>query len=906
MIFVDKKIDLKIIELDTLILMILFYLYRTTVPFFKFPFILLLSGLILLSLFKYKGRIRATLNKFSRIFFLSILLFAVMVFAFFNSNKLYLIIFKDIINASTLLFLFFFMTLYIKNKIDLTMFLKRFIGFIIFFAVIISIRLLFSFLNIFPGTGDAVDSSFSLTAMSLDNNFATLPVFFGFIGVFYLLPEDKSLFRKIALNSLLILFSFTVIASGSRRGLITLTGITSSILLVQLFSFRRNENSLLRQFALGSRWYIMSIIILLVLLMGIIFIVPVTIKRSALNKLGIPVSTYKQVVSNQLYKYGTFFTNRGSEDFLHIIWPEKPDPKFPDSGWATKIGSNIFPLYGKNSEIIPDNSTGFKMDKKCNASTWVNNAYSYTDISMLFQGKIETESNEFFYASVYCYVSEDFDGTWARIAAEGKANGKVIQEYDMTRKGEWQKLSISFKSEGEISPVYLYWAKFGCTDFTSLKGYVIYAYPEYKTIKTDPKDPNTGWGSNIGTSVFPLTGNNSEIIPENSIGFRMDKTCNPATWDNNAYSFSNISCLFEDKSENAVNVQFTASVFCFVSNDFDGTWVRISAEGDASGNIVHEYDLRKKGIWQKLQIEFTALSNQPPVYLYWSKFKTTNFSSLNGYVIFAYPQYVKLSTKDKISKHYPDQIECNPVIYNESSVSNKYLIAWSESRSRLTNTLTTKHDCKTTFEEICHDNHYLTCEQNFNFQNQAGLFPYPFLELVKLSEKLNQDIVRRFAAKLISEDTTYYAYKKNLEVDTITNKFIGERIMRWQFAVEIFKKEYNLKQKLFGGGFNFLSWFGFRFLNDKTECDYPHNPFLTIILYTGIIGLIIYLVFFLKIISYYIKRLREYYIFAIFFIITFFFSFFSAGSPFDPPVMGFFSILPFFINYISNLNPEDS
>jgi hypothetical protein len=331
--------------------------------------------------------------------------------------------------------------------------------------------------------------------------------------------------------------------------------------------------------------------------------------------------------------------------------------------------------------------------------------------------------------------------------------------------------------------------------------------------------------------------------------------------------------LFEDKSENAVNVQFTASVFCFVSNDFNGTWVRISAEGDASGNIVHEYDLRKKGTWQKLQIEFTALSNQPPVYLYWSKFKTTNFSSLNGYVIFAYPQYVKLSTKDKISKHYPDQIECNPVIYNESSVSNKYLIAWSDSRSRLTNT---------------------------------GFFPYPFLELVKLSEKLNQDIVRRFAAKLISEDTTYYAYKKNLEVDTITNKFIGERIMRWQFAMEIFKKEYNLKQKLFGGGFNFLSWFGFRFLNDKTECDYPHNPFLTIILYTGIIGLIIYLVFFFKVFSYYIKHLREYSIFAIFFIITFFFSFFSAGSPFDPPVMGFFSILPFFINYISNLKPEDS
>jgi hypothetical protein len=43
----------------------------------------------------------------------------------------------------------------------------------------------------------------------------------------------------------------------------------------------------------------------------------------------------------------------------------------------------------------------------------------------------------------------------------------------------------------------------------------------------------------------------------------------------------------------------------------------------------------------------------------------------------------------------------------------------------------------------------------------------------------------------------------------------------------------------------------------------------------------------------------EYKMLAIFFLITFFFSFFSAGSPFDPPIMGFFVILPFFIHSIN-------
>ena len=44
-----------------------------------------------------------------------------------------------------------------------------------------------------------------------------------------------------------------------------------------------------------------------------------------------------------------------------------------------------------------------------------------------------------------------------------------------------------------------------------------------------------------------------------------------------------------------------------------------------------------------------------------------------------------------------------------------------------------------------------------------------------------------------------------------------------------------------GGGFNFLSWYGYYFLKDKTKSDWPHNPFISILLYSGIIGLILYI-----------------------------------------------------------------
>jgi hypothetical protein len=263
---------------------------------------------------------------------------------------------------------------------------------------------------------------------------------------------------------------------------------------------------------------------------------------------------------------------------------------------------------------------------------------------MLFQGDTISKSNTSYTASVYCYVSGDFDGSWARISAEGGADGKTLDNYDLNKKGSWQKLTINFKSKGAIPPVYLYWAKNGQKDFRNLTGYVIYAYPEYSSRIAVPKDPDSGWGGErISTREFPLSGENSGIVPENSIGYKMDSTCDASTWNNNAYSFTNILCLFQNDGEKEGNEIFYSSVYCFVSKDFDGTWAHLSAEGGASGKTISEYDLTRKGSWQKLQIEFSSETGIPPVYLYWARYRETSFKNLKGYIIFAYPEYYKRS-----------------------------------------------------------------------------------------------------------------------------------------------------------------------------------------------------------------------------------------------------------------------
>ena len=82
----------------------------------------------------------------------------------------------------------------------------------------------------------------------------------------------------------------------------------------------------------------------------------------------------------------------------------------------------------------------------------------------------------------------------------------------------------------------------------------------------------------------------------------MDCTSDASTWSNSAYSFTNISSLLQGDTINSMNKVFYASVFCFVSKDFDGSWANISTEGKVSGNVIDKYDLGKKGFWQNCRL----------------------------------------------------------------------------------------------------------------------------------------------------------------------------------------------------------------------------------------------------------------------------------------------------------------
>ena len=56
----------------------------------------------------------------------------------------------------------------------------------------------------------------------------------------------------------------------------------------------------------------------------------------------------------------------------------------------------------------------------------------------------------------------------------------------------------------------------------------------------NPLDPDSGWGTRIHKTVFPLPGNIESIIPEKAKGYLMDSTCDASVLRGNAYSYTPI------------------------------------------------------------------------------------------------------------------------------------------------------------------------------------------------------------------------------------------------------------------------------------------------------------------------------------------------------------------------------
>ncbi len=367
----------------------------------------------------------------------------------------------------------------------------------------------------------------------------------------------------------------------------------------------------------------------------------------------------------------------------------------------------------------------------------------------------------------------------------------------------------------------------------------------------DSNNPKSGWASGKYTIITQFEGNGSENIPKSASGMRLDSS-SLYTYDGSQAYCANIIRWYPVKS----STKYKASIFCYASESFNADDLRFAIHGATIFvNLVDKYaasiyDLNNKGTWQKLEFEYEIVKDgELALITYFTRYNKKNFDDLTGYVIFAYPE-IKLIEEGKVDTSFSD---------------------------------------------------LLIHHQKKNLVQKSGIISNAssLLSMLFFNQELeDKDWIRKMASDLVSEDSTYYPYKADITVDSVGRDLGQDRLIRWKFALDLFVKEYTWKEKIFGGGFDFLSWYGKVFHNNHMRPDYPHNPFLHILLYGGLVGLSLYFWLLARVLQLYWRYRKEYGIFLLMWGVVYYFTLFSGGDPFNPPVMGFFMLLPFLIHAV--------
>ncbi|MFB6317642.1 O-antigen ligase family protein [Saccharicrinis sp. FJH54] len=141
---------------------------------------------------------------------------------------------------------------------------------------------------------------------------------------------------------------------------------------------------------------------------------------------------------------------------------------------ATYAQSNytaITKFPGKLPDSFPNNAIGYKLDK---------DAKPFMYLDYLHRTKIlHVRPNECdsVMLSVFCYVSDEFDGENVFLGGY-TSNYLVKDDYDLSRKGTWQYLTIKSVCPNFKVDYYLQFANYEEHNISELSGYVIFVSPE--------------------------------------------------------------------------------------------------------------------------------------------------------------------------------------------------------------------------------------------------------------------------------------------------------------------------------------------------------------------------------------------------------------------------------------------
>lgn len=184
--------------------------------------------------------------------------------------------------------------------------------------------------------------------------------------------------------------------------------------------------------------------------------------------------------------------------------------------------------------------------------------------------------------------------------------------------------------------------------------------------------------------VYQIPHKGSDVPPISSeTVYVFDKTMNAATWSGNAYGYSYFDIPVTE------NNTYTYSAWVYVSEDSNITRVPISVEQAAGGAV--DYDLNKKGTWQKLELTFIAGAGatNARILFYPQLHGVTDFSTLTGFVAVSHvsliqeryaPAYVPFNSSTSATNITIDKLNYNTFSINfDFCPAFEYYKYWSSS-----------------------------------------------------------------------------------------------------------------------------------------------------------------------------------------------------------------------------------
>lgn len=145
----------------------------------------------------------------------------------------------------------------------------------------------------------------------------------------------------------------------------------------------------------------------------------------------------------------------------------------------------VFQRYFERVDVLPGNPpeelsgvTGLRIDNRIESESWRDWAVMF----YCFDRQTLSASDSISF-SVYMYASEDFNAETLQIRAEERQCKAYVDSYDMSKRGEWQLLSVNETSLYGNIVFNVSCAKKGVSDFSKMEGFAIFANPKISVIR---------------------------------------------------------------------------------------------------------------------------------------------------------------------------------------------------------------------------------------------------------------------------------------------------------------------------------------------------------------------------------------------------------------------------------------